>query len=287
MSDSLLTLRAQTYGRNILHLAQQKGSKLYPHVYVKDGIEGKTFFQDRIGQWSMSTKASPNAVTPENDPVLSRRMGFIKTEHDSRLLDRSLDLQVLSDPKSEMTIAASQSIGRAIDDQILTKLIGDANYGESGASTQSLTAAQQIANGSTGLTFAKVNQTNRIFNDNDIEPEDRIFVVSPQGIEDLLGVTQATSSDYSTLKAIQSGSMDGTWMGFKWIMSTRLAVASSVRSCIAFHKYGLCYGATEQPYVEVDKRADRSYSHQVYYEVNHGAVRLEEERVVQVDILES
>lgn len=289
MPDTILTVRGQAYGRNIIHLAQQKTSKIYPYVYVKSSgeISGKTFFQDRIGQWEMSAKTTPNAVTPENDPNLSRRMSFIKTENDARLLDRSLDLQVLSDPKSQMTVAASQSIGRTMDDEIIDKATGLANTGETGSSTVALPAGQIIADAGTGLTFEKVKQTNRILDDNDVEKEDRTFVTSPKGIDDLLSQTEVTSSDFSSLRAIMTGSLNGMWMGFNWIMSTRLSIASDIRKCFAFHKYGICYGMLEQAYVEVDKRPDRSYSHQVYYEINHGSVRLEEERVVQVDIDET
>ena len=42
-----------------------------------------------------------------------------------------------------------------------------------------------------------------------------------------------------------------------------------------------------EPMVRTDERNDLSYSWQVYYELNIGAVRLEEARVVKVDVLES
>ena len=106
-------------------------------------------------------------------------------------------------------------------------------------------------------------------NDNDVEMEDRYFVASPQGIEDLMGEEKATSSDYTTLQAIQNGTFAGqSWMGFKWIMSTRLDVdGSSIRDCFAYHKYGVCAGLPEGPFVRTDERSDLSYSWQVYYEL--------------------
>ena len=42
-----------------------------------------------------------------------------------------------------------------------------------------------------------------------------------------------------------------------------------------------------QPMVRTDERSDLSYSWQVYYELNIGAVRLEEERVVKLDVNEA
>lgn len=285
MADTQNVIYAQTYGRNIMALAQQKMSKLYPHVYKKT-VDGKTFFQDRIGEWEMALKTGRGTSTPLNDPEFSRRMGVMLDYNDARLLDKEDDLKIISDPKSAMTQAAGMSIGRQIDDIILTALIGTAYAGETGATSTVLPSAQKIANGSTGLTKAKMLQTKRILDEADVPDEDRIFVTSPQGLEDLLGTTEVASSDYNTVKALVQGDFD-TWLGFKFIKSTRLAVSSNVRSCIAFQKMGLCLGEAASAQVRTDEREDLSYAWQVYYSVHMGAVRLEEERVVQVDILES
>ena len=285
MADTNNVIYAQQYSENIMQLAQQGASKLWEAVYQKTNVRGKHFFQDQIGEWSLKVKAGRNPQTPSSDPNLARRMAIMLDFHDNVLLDRSDELKVISDPRSSYTIAAGKAIGRKMDDQIITALGGDAKTGEAGATTTSLPSGQKIANGSTGLTFDKVKQAQRILNDNDVEQEDRFFVTSPNGIEDLMAEEKATSSDYSTLRAIQNGQFAGnSWMGFQWIMSTRLTVASSIRECFAFQKYGICAGLPTLPFVRTDERADVSYAWQVYYELNIGTTRLEEDRVVQVDI---
>lgn len=286
MADTNNVIYAQQYSENIMQLAQQSSSKLWPCVYQKTNVRGKNFFQDQIGEWSMSPKTGRNPQTPSSDPALARRMATMLDYSDAVLLDRSDDLKVISDPKSAYTIAAGKAIGRQIDDRIINALGSDASTGETGSTTTALPSSQIIVNGSTGLTFNKVKQAARILNNNDVELEDRVFVTSPAGIEDLLAVTEATSSDYNTLNAIMDGSFDGkTWMGFEWKMSTRLLTpTTSVRQCYAFHKYGVCAGLPEGPFVRTDERADLSYSWQVYYELNIGTTRLEEDRVVRVDI---
>ena len=240
MADTQNVIYAQAYSQNIMQLAQQKYSKLMPYVYVKPNVRGKTFFQDQIGQWSMSLKAGRNSVTPNNDPNLARRMGTMLDFNDNRLLDRTDELKVISDPKSAYTIAAAQSLARVI----------------------------------------AVKQT---FDTADIEMDDRVIVCRPDALDNLLNTTAATSSDYNSVKALTRGEID-TWMGFKWIMSTRLAVASSsTLIAIAFQKYGCCFAMADAPVVRTDERADLSYSWQVYYELNVGAVRLEEARVCIVN----
>jgi hypothetical protein len=68
MADTQNAIYAQAYGQNIMQLAQQKYSKLMPCVYMKPNVQGKNFFQDQIGKWSMAVKAGRNVQTPNNDP---------------------------------------------------------------------------------------------------------------------------------------------------------------------------------------------------------------------------
>lgn len=288
MPDTNNVIYAQQYSDNIMQLAQQGGSKFWDTAYQKTNVRGKNFFQDQIGEWTMTKKVGRNPQTPSSDPNLARRMAIMDAYQDNVLLDRSDELKVISDPRSSYTIAAGKAISRQIDDVAIEALGGDARTGETGSTTTVLPASQIITASGTGLTFDKVKDAQRILNDNDVEPEDRYFATSPQGIADLMGITQATSSDFATLSAIQDGKFDGrSWMGFHWIMSTRLNLVSNDRQNFAFHKYGLCIGLPEGPFVRTDERADLSYSWQVYYELNIGATRLEEERVVRVDTDES
>lgn len=281
-----LDVRAQQFSRNVVPLAQQKFSKFYMTVMQKDGVNAKSFSQDQIGQWSMTPKAGLNVDTPENDPNLQRRWAYIETYHDARLLDRSVNLQILSDPKSQMTQNAARAIGRQMDDVIYAASLGNAAYGENGGSTATLPAGQIILNGGANLTVDKIRQAGQILDDNDVEEDGRCAWISPAGIQALLGDAQATSSDYMNVKALVAGQIN-TFYGFTIVKSTRLTVAANIRQCVFFQMQGVCAGTPELMYVRTDERADKSYSWQVYYELNVGAVRLEEERVVRVDIDET
>jgi len=281
MADTQNQIYAQAYSQNIMQLAQQKYSKLYNTVYMKPNVRGKTFFQDQIGQWQMETKGGRNTVTPNNDPVLSRRMGLMVDYHDNRLLDRGDELKSISDPRSAYTIAAAQSLGRRIDDSIIAAAIGTSYSGETG-STSVTNGNVQIVTAS-ALTFAEIRTIKATLDTADVEMEDRYMVVDPASLDSLLAVEQATSSDYNVVKALVRGEID-TWLGFKWIMSTRISEATAVLGStvegIAYQKYGLCMALADAPLVRTDERKDLSYSWQVYYELNIGVTRLEEDRVV-------
>lgn len=288
MADTQSNVYAQAYAQNILQLAQQKYSKLLRICYVKPNVKGKVFYQDQIGEWSMETKSGRNVQTPNNDPNLQRRMATMVDYHDARLLDRGDELRMLSDPRSAYTIAAAQALARKIDSVIATQIVGTANYGETGSSsitlgTSSISGISHIAGTPATLTFARVAAAKRILDLEDVEMEDRFFVINPFGLEQLLGTTQATSSDYNAIKALVRGEID-TWMGFQWIVSNQLSDSGTTTTCFAMQRYGACVAMGSEPIVRTDERTDLSYSWQVYYELNIGSVRLEEERVVKVDV---
>uniref|UniRef100_A0A6M3XL24 Putative capsid protein n=1 Tax=viral metagenome TaxID=1070528 RepID=A0A6M3XL24_9ZZZZ len=287
MADTQSEIYAQAYGRNIMQLAQQKYAKLINYVFMRPNVTGKTFFQDRIGSWSMSVKGGRNVQTPNNDPSLSRRMGTLVDYHDARLLDRGDELRTISDPRSAYTIAAAGSLGRKIDDVILSAAVGTAYYGETG--TSSVTHSNTVAVVTCGYpTLANVAAIKYAFDNADVEEEDRIMVITPLSLSNLLQVTAFTSADYAAVKALVRGEID-TFMGFKWITSTRVAQISGGNidagsySCIAFQRFGVCLGMGAAPIVRTDERTDLSYSWQIYYELNIGGVRLEEARVVSGD----
>lgn len=288
MADTQNTVYAQAYAQNIMQLAQQKYSKLMPIAYVKPNVHAKVFYQDQIGEWAMAVKGGRNVQTPNNDPNFARRMGTMVDYHDARLLDRGDELRMLSDPRSAYTIAAAQSLARQIDTVIATQIVGTSYYGETGTSsvtlgTDLISGISHIAGTPATLTIARLTLAKQILDLEDVEMEDRFFVINPYGLQQLLGTTQITSSDYNSVKALVQGEID-TFLGFKFIVSNVLSTSGTVSTGFAMQRYGLCLAMATEPIVRTDERTDLSYSWQVYYELNIGAVRLEEARVVKVDI---
>lgn len=295
MTDSTqFETRAQAYSSVILPLARQEKSMLYDRVFVKSDFEGKSFYQDQIGNWSMSAKTSVNADTPENDPNLGRTRIDIATYNDARLLDRSLKLQELSDPLSMTSVCIQSAVGIKIDEVIYGALGGIAYRGETGATAVSFPSSQQIAadyensGTNTGLTVAKLRHAAKMLDAAGVPAGDRTIVAGATEKEQLLGSTLATSADYNNVRALVSGDID-TFLGFKfvWLPDGIVKVSSNIASCYAFHKTGLCFGMLEELFLRIDERKDKSYSKQVYYEISCGAGRLEEKKVVEIKCDES
>ncbi len=135
------------------------------------------------------------------------------------------------------------------------------------------------------ITIANLATIKYTFDNANVEEEDRVIVVTPLSLSNLLQTSQVSSADYNTIKALVKGDID-TFMGMKFIQSTRIAqitggnVNAGSYSCIAFQKFGIVFAMAAAPMVRTDERQDLSYSWQLYYELNIGGVRLEEARVI-------
>ena len=294
MTASQFEVRGQDYSRIILPLARQEKSLLFDRVYVKPDITGKCFYQDQIGKWEMSAKTSVNPDTPQNDPNLSRTRIDIATYNDARMLDRSLKLQEFSDPMSQTSICLSSSVGIQMDKIIYEALGGTTYRGETGATTVTFPAGKTVpvnfssSGTNSGLTTTKIRRAAKMLNAQGVPTYDRTFVCSATGLEQLLGTTVVTNSDYNAIKALVAGEID-TWMGFKFVVLPDgiIKVESNIADYFAFQKTGICFGMLEELFLRIEERADKSYSKQIYYEINAGAGRLEEAKVIKVKCDES
>lgn len=295
MTSTQFEVRGQDYSRIILPLARQERSLLYDRVYVKADITGKCFYQDQIGKWEMSAKTTVNPDTPQNDPNLSRTRIDIDTYNDARMLDRSLRLQEFSDPMSETSYCISSSVGIQMDKLIYNALGGAAHRGETGSTSVSFPAAKTVAadfagtGSNTGLTTTKIRRAKKLLDAQGVPTYDRTFVCSATGLEQLLGTTVVTNSDYNSIRALVAGELD-TWLGFKFVTLPDGIInvdSNHIADYFAFHKTGICFGMLEELFLRVEERADKSYSKQIYYEINAGAGRLEEAKVIKVKSDES
>ena len=281
MSTQVTTAFVNQFSSNVQLLSQQIGSKLRGAV-SEESVTGEKAFFDQIGSGVAQLRTSRHADTPLMETPHSRRQVSIDTYEYADLVDDADKVRMLIDPTSTYARAAAAAIGRAIDDSIITAATGTAKTGVAGGTDTSMLAANQIAHGSAGLTVAKLVSAAKILDNADVDPSiQRYIVVGPEQVEDLLNNSTVTSSDYNSIKALVQGEID-TFLGFKFIKSTRLAVASSVRTCFAWAEDGLKLAVGKDVMAKIDQRADKSYSTQVFYCASFGATRMEEEKVVEI-----
>lgn len=285
MSFQVTTAFVQQYSTNVQLLLQQRGSRLRDCVTVGSYTGKAAKAVEQIGEVTAQARTSRHADTP-----------LISTPHDARwvhptdyewadMIDDQDKLRMLIDPTSPYAMNGAYALGRAMDSLIITAALGAALTGENGStSTPFDTSNQQIAVGAAGLTVAKLRTAKKklMANEVDVENDPLYCAVTAVQLDNLLGTTEVTSSDYNTVKALVSGSVD-TFMGFKFIHTELLGLdGSSDRRCIAWAKSGMHLGIWNDITTKISERADKSYATQVYVKGTFGATRTEEGKVVEI-----
>ena len=282
---------AQKFRDSFIHLVQQKGSRLREYVRVNSDIQGKYDHFDRIGSTSAQKITSRHSDTPLISTPHSRRRVSMEDYNWADLVDKADKVRMLADPTNEYMMAGVWAMGRTMDDILISAMLGNAvSVDENDSSSNvALPAAQKVAvSGTTDMNITKLRQAKQILDSSDVDPDlPRCIVMKSNQFYDLLGDTEIQSSDYNTVKALVAGEID-TFMGFHFIRSERLTSdANGNTQCIAWIQdgMGLRLGMDVQP--EITERTDKNYSTQVYAQMCLGAVRIEDEKVVEIACTDS
>jgi len=286
MSTQITTAFVEQYKNNVLHLAQQKGSRLRDTARYTP-VTGKSHYFERIGATAAVVRTTRHSDTPQIDTPHSRRKVSLVDYDWADLIDQEDKVKMLITPQSEYAMAGANAMGRAMDDALIAAAAGNAFGGVAGATSIALPAAQKIAGGTTGLTLAKLLQAKEIIDSSDVDPEENRYIVcSAKQVTDLLNTTQVTSSDYNTVRALASGQID-TFLGFKFVRSQRLPIASTIRGCLAYTESALGLAVGADITTRISERDDKNYATQVFLSMVIGATRVEDEKVVEIGAKEA
>ena len=287
MSVQITTAFVEQYKSNVFHLAQQKGSRLRDAVRTET-VVGKAHFFERIGSTAALKRTSRHSDTPRVDTPHSRRKVTMDDYDWADLIDNEDKVRMLISPSSEYAQAGAWAMGRAMDDAIIDAASGNAFGGVAGGSTVALPSAQKIVHGSAGLSVTKLIEAKEILDANSVDPvEPRYCVVTSKQLSDLLAITQITSADFNSVKALVQGEID-TFMGFKFIRTERLDTnSSSNRLVLAFAQSGIGLAVGQDINTRISERADKNYATQVFLSMTIGATRIEDEKVVEIECTES
>jgi len=287
MSNQVDTARVEMYKANIMLLAQQKGSRLQAAVRTDGDIIGKRVHFDFIGATNSVKRTSRHSDTPLVNTPHSRRSASMFDYDWADLIDNADKMKMLQHHTGAYTRNAVAAFGRDKDDEIISALGGSAGSGEDGSTLVALPSAQKIVHNSTGLTVAKLRLAKLKLDEAEVDQDQmRYIVCMAEQIDDLLGDTNVTSSDFNSVKALVQGDVD-TYMGFKFIRSQRLQTDGTNRLIYAFTESAVGLGLPKDINVRVGERADKNYSNQVYVNMSLGAVRLEDVQVAEIACVEA
>ena len=285
MSDPS-TIYAKNYGNIVSMLSQQKGSRLRNAVTVKTGVVGEETYMDQLSAFEAGKRTARLAQTNPTLAEYARRRIALEDYFIAKGIDKMDDVRTLADPTSAIVQSGVAGLGRAMDDAIIAALGGTAYTGKVGGTSTVLPSAQKIAEGSTSLTLAKLLSAKEILDGNEVDDMERYVAAGSNQMSSLLNTTEIKSADYNSVKALVRGEID-TFLGFKFIRSERLGIASSIRSCYAFAKSGIGLAIGRDVTSRIDELPTQHYAKQLYFSMAIGASRLEEDKVVEIGCREA
>lgn len=217
--------------------AYQGSGKLRNTVRVRTGVVGGTHRFPKLGKGIATRRVPQTDVVPMNVQH-SNQTATLEDWNAAEYTDIFDQAEVNFDEQRELAQVIASAIGRREDQLILDAL---------DAASTTLTVATTVGGAGTDMNTAKVRRAKRLLDDQGVPMADRTIVVSAQGLEAMLGTTEATSSDFNTVKALVNGEMD-TFVGFKWIVIESRDEGGlplpSTRTSYAYHKQstGLAIG---------------------------------------------
>lgn len=293
MSINLPTHYVQQYSSNIALLLQQKGSKLRNAVTVGAHVGKQASPVDQVGSIEMQSVASRFAPMGRVDAATDRRWVFPSDYDLPQLIDDFDKLRMITDPTSAYVTNAVMAAGRQFDKLICAAFTGTAKTGETGSTSTSFTAANEVDVATGGanskLNVAKLKSVKELMMANhvDFDMEEAYIGITAADHASLLNEIQIISSDFNGGGAVLKDGKIDSFLGFNFIhcelIETALAGTNEVTLPV-WVKSGMYLGVWNDIQNSVSQRNDlQGEPWQLYTKMTAGATRLEEDKVYAIE----
>lgn len=243
MSKFLTNAAVIEFDSEVKHAYQGMG-KLRNKVTTRSNVTGESYKFTRMGQGLANQKATQADVTPM-DISHSRQTAVMENWNAPEYTDIFDQAEVNFDEKTELAKTIAKALTRR-EDQIIIDAMAGGTY--STTPGDDADTGYDIAAGAAALTVAKLRDAAMSgLTARNVDDEDRSIAVTAAGVQQLLGDPEVTSSDFNTLKALVSGTLEATtYMGFEFcIIGSRLEGglpgSASDRKAFAFQKAAVGY----------------------------------------------
>jgi len=292
MSVQVTTAHVEQYKSSVYHLVQQKGSKVRKSVMIEN-VRGKNAFIDQVGSTAAQIRTSRHGDSPiMNTPHARRRLSLADYEWGD-MVDRQDVIRMLTDPSSKYVEAANWAMGRSIDDVILDAITATAYTGVDGSTSTTFdtnmvvdvqTVWPGVSAADTGLNLAKLIEARKLLGQNDVDPEEEVFVpVNQTQISSLLKDERVISGDYNKALPLMDGYVSRVG-GCTLIPCNRINTDANSDEIVPFYtRTGIALGIGEDVVSRATERADKGYNYYIYLCMSIGATRLEEKRVGYIE----
>lgn len=287
MANTVSNVFVKTYETTVRHLAQQGITRLLPHITVRNPGHSSSHNWERLTKVAATQKTTRLQATPVADAAWSRRQSVPTTWNVGDSSEQEDIVQMLVDPNSNLAHGQGMGMRRALDDIIIAAATGNALDGA--GNNVAFPAGQLVGDGTAALSYDNITNVTQLFFANDIDPDEpKVFVIGPKQARKLLQLTEATNADYNAMRPLESKGYVQHWMGYTWVVSTRLlAPAGGQLSCLAMSKRALGLMMERDITSRVAEDPTVSFAWRIYSFLTAGAVRVEDEHIVHVKVLDS
>lgn len=198
-------------------------------------------------------------------------------EWDETLLDE------ITSPGSDIINAITYGYNRIKEKKIVSCIESAVSIGANApTSTEAFPDTNVVAHGDAGLTFAKVAKIARLAREQDVNPAELTWVISPKDDEYLIAnVAEVRSKDYTKVAPIEGGSVVGSrWMGFTWIVSNQLTTDTSAHTVnsLVYSKQAIRFNFGSRKSA-IETRPDRNGAIQFRSSARMGGARAQDKGV--------
>lgn len=294
VAGAIGTQYIKTFEENVIHLAQQKASKLRNTVTNKPTGALSHSFRVTGARGAMTAKGSQGInggkyqTTTMTNQVYNDRIAIPAGFYSADTYEWDDVPKMLADPESILVQSMAAQVGREIDKVIVAAFLATATDTQGTASLDFLTA-NTVTSAAGVFALADVISVNELMLLADIDPdEEKFLVVPPRAVSKLLNETKATSSDYVNLRTLQGNGTIKNFMGFTWIVSNLLNVPSANhRYCMAYTKDAIGLAITKEPFVDVAKDPSHQFATVVQVAMDLGAVRIQDAKCFRIDMADN
>jgi hypothetical protein len=286
MAVTIDTAYVNTYENNVRFLSQQGVTRLLPYVAVRS-VQSEAHNWERLGKSLAVKKTTRKQATPDGETVWSRRQSVPSTWNVGDTSEVEDIVQMIVDPNSSYARSHGMAMRRAQDEAIIEAAVGDSRDGAGQAVT--FPVGQVVGDGSTSINFDMVTEVTEKFMANDVDPDEpKVFVVSPAQARKLLQLTEATSGDYNAVRPLTAKGYIESWMGYSWVVSTRLQAPSAGEvACFAMTKRAIGFQMNKDIWAKIEQDPSISFAWRIYCASTFGAIRVEDEHIVKVHCTET
>ena len=287
---TLNTNASNFYQAGFEYLLTQTASKFRPLVTVKYFPGDEQFYMNQIGSVTVSAVADPSADSVYASTTTARRL-IEKESYIYNELVLTKDLNNMNfDPKADLVQRIMSGYGVSMDSAIIAAATGTAKTGKAGGTNVTFPAGNTIAHGSAGLTYAKALSAIEFFLGKDFEGGEVSWVIGPKQATELLNIDKFIDNDFTRIQnsgittPMTAGYIGSLNLGIRVniFVSTKLAVASNIRTTLMFTKGGIGLGIGKEVGVDILKNPNKNAQTQITTEAIFGASRLDENQVLAI-----